>query len=72
MTLRDQSLTAAVSLRMRQTDGGATRDEIREIKNALTPAQMQRIHDKQQWEQCSFLAVLRDWPSLFEPEAQHA
>jgi len=69
---RDQSLAARVSHRMRHENSGVYMEELKQIKAALSPEQLDRIHAKQQWEQCSFLGVLRDWPSLFEPEESHA
>ena len=46
---------------------GAPVEDWRAIRSALTAGQVQAIHDKCQWEQASWLAVLRDWPSMFEP-----
>jgi hypothetical protein len=40
-----------------------------QLRDALTPEQIERIEAKCQWEHCSWLAVLRNWPNLFEPEA---
>ena len=34
-------------------------------KAKLTPEQMRRIREKCQWEQCSWLYVFENWPSLF-------
>lgn len=36
---------------------------------SLSEAQRDRIRAKQQWEMCSQLAVLRDWPELWDPES---
>lgn len=38
------------------------------LVNSLTDEQKDRIRAKCQWEHCSWMAVLRDWPDLFELE----
>lgn len=35
---------------------------------SLTPQQMRRIEAQAAEHDCSMLAVLRDWPEMFEPE----
>lgn len=68
--LRNDAMTdyRELSERLRTTDRGVTIGELHELFELLTPEQVQRIRDKQRYERCSALAVLADWPNLFEPE----
>jgi hypothetical protein len=63
---QSESLARTLSERMRTTNRGVATAEWRALRESLTGAQLQRIRAKQAYEACSFLAVLRDWPSLFE------
>ena len=62
------------SLRQRMSDDlakgeGVSRADFEKLRDALTTEQVERIKDKCRWEGVTWLGVLRDWPSLFEPGA---
>lgn len=40
------------------------------VVNRLTPEQVGRIESMASEHECSTMAVLRDWPELFDPEGE--
>lgn len=39
--------------------------EVKRRWEHMTDEQREAVHAKQQWEQCSRMAVAHDWPSMF-------
>ena len=42
----------------------------RSLVDSLSDEQKERIRAKCSWERCSWMAVLADWPSLFEHDEE--
>lgn len=48
-----------------QTDP-VSQETVADKYRRLSPDEQERVRLKQRWEECSMLAVYRDWPDLFE------
>lgn len=62
-------LTAREASEALRREEGLPAGTIAALRASLSPEQEERIAAKQQYEHCSWLGVLADWPSLFEAES---
>ena len=69
--LEERAKLVATIRRDLEARGGTAMTNWARLRSLLTDSQIERIKAKAQWEACTWLGVLRNWPDLFITDTTH-